>query len=213
MERDLSELYSELGLPPGCSLEELKRAYRRRIAKLHPDHGDTQDDAGAPIAELVKLYDSAIRFHRLHGRLPGATAGAGPGGNIAPRGTAAATRAGTPPALSVPAAAVRLPLAALLLPLVALLVLLLLSRDWLSPAVVPEPLAPQPSSLEAGMDEATVLAIQGRPVLVRDGRWHYGASWLQFERGRLVDWRSSPGYPLKTPAETPPPIALVDSAL
>lgn len=205
MKRDFSELYSELGLPAGCTLEELKLAYRRRIAKLHPDHGHAPPDAGMPLPDLAGLYASATRFHRHHGRLPGATATPGPGGDAVPRRRATSPPGVPPPVPATPAAAVRLPLAALLLPLVAVLLLLLLSRDWSSPAGsdTPEQGAPLPARLEAGMDETTVLAVQGPPSFVRDGRWHYGPSWLQFEHGRLVDWRSAPEYPLKTADAVP----------
>lgn len=213
MKRDFSELYSELGLPLGCTLEELKLAYRRRLAKLHPDHGNPTHDAGVPLPDLAGLYDSATRFHRRHGRLPGARASARLGGGIAPPGAAPAKPAVPPDATAAPGGGVRLSVASLVLPLVAVLVLVLLSRDWLSPAGSgnSERVAAQPPRLEAGMDEATVLAIQGPPRQVRDGRWHYGASWLQFERGRLVDWRSAQDYPLETAAEAPTSPAQADS--
>jgi len=203
MQRDLTELYSELGLSADCSLDELKLAYRRRIAKLHPDHAPHPGDDGTPLAELARLYDSAMRFHRRHGRLPGGLAAHRPGERTSSRSPVAATPAGQSPPITAPGTAARLPVAVLVLPLVALLVLILLSRDWLSPARAPEPDRPLPPKLAAGMDEASALAIQGQPLLVRDGRWHYGPSWLQFERGRLVDWRSDPVFPLKTSTATP----------
>lgn len=75
MSQDFSLLYFQLGLEPGCSLEDLKRAYRVRVAELHPDrHGEgsaTSEDHDA-LTELTALYSKAIRFHRIHGRLPGA---------------------------------------------------------------------------------------------------------------------------------------------
>ena len=75
MSQDFSLLYSQLGLEPGCSLEDLKRAYRVRVAELHPDrHGDNDASSEAHLAELTELtalYSEAVRFHRIHGRLPG----------------------------------------------------------------------------------------------------------------------------------------------
>ena len=62
------------------------------------------------------------------------------------------------------------------------------------------------AQLEIGMKAADVMAIQGRPVDVRDEEWDYGPSWLRFDkRGRLIDWYSSPLRPLKAATESPPP--------
>lgn len=75
MKPELTRLYSLLELPQDCSLAELQLAYRRRIAQLQPRrHGPdalTTEDA-ALLRELISLYTAANRFHRRHGRLPGA---------------------------------------------------------------------------------------------------------------------------------------------
>lgn len=75
MEPDFTKLYSQLDLQPNCRLEELKSAYLKRIAELHPDKLDSSvaSDAPTPVADLISLYTAATRFHRLHGRLPGET--------------------------------------------------------------------------------------------------------------------------------------------
>jgi hypothetical protein len=36
---DTPRAIAALGLRAGCTAEELKRAYRKRVKKLHPDHG------------------------------------------------------------------------------------------------------------------------------------------------------------------------------
>ncbi len=77
MEPDFSLLYSELGLPPDCSLEEFKCAYRRRIAELHPDRKGADPpstEAQAALPALISTYVAVNRFHSRYGRMPGARA-------------------------------------------------------------------------------------------------------------------------------------------
>lgn len=74
MKPDFSLLYSELNLPPDCSLEDFKCAYRRRIAELHPDRtgGDpSSPEAQAALPALFSTYVAVTRFHRRYGRMPG----------------------------------------------------------------------------------------------------------------------------------------------
>lgn len=82
MKPDFSLLYSELHLPPDCSLEEFKRAYRRRIAELHPDRkqgGPPLSEAQAALPALIATYVAVNRFHRRYGRMPGASPRSGAG--------------------------------------------------------------------------------------------------------------------------------------
>ena len=67
MTSDFTSLYASLGVDPDCDVETLKRLFRRRIAELHPDRGATLSEE-----ELMLLYLEALRFHRRHGRFPGA---------------------------------------------------------------------------------------------------------------------------------------------
>ena len=94
---DYAKLYSQLDVQPDCSLSEFKRACRRQIAQMHPDRSVAAGafGDGLPLTELVKLYRSAVRFHRRHGRLPGAQVA--PSVRIAPRMPVA-------PAAEIPAA-------------------------------------------------------------------------------------------------------------
>ena len=71
---DFLVLYRILGLNHDCGLDDLKRAYRRRVSVLHPDRRTDQANqsiAAERLQQLSTLYNAAIEFHRQHGRLPG----------------------------------------------------------------------------------------------------------------------------------------------
>lgn len=215
MSQDFALLYMQLGLHPDCSLEDLKRAYRIRVGELHPDrHLDRpgSDDANAALTELTALYSGAIRFHRIHGRLPGSTL----------RGPAVASRA-TPEPGHAPTSGPRAvhsgerenpsmtPRIAVLSVLVLVVVMVVL--HWSETAqVAPHADAndtiaavdPNTPRLELGMEEAAVVAIQGAPERVQDDVWNYGSSWVRFEDGHVVDWASVPPNRLMT--LTPRPV-------
>jgi hypothetical protein len=228
MKWDLSQLYSQLDLQPDCTLQEFKSAYQRRIAELHPDRGA---DASTPevrllLPELIWLYTAATRFHRRHGRLPGTAApprdpGAGsqmmatalsPAVASCANSWSAASRS-RPPGDADKTPSPRTTAWALLL--LVLLLVLTFSWGWLSPPTPEEsssaPVRSDPKGaaitdahdLELGMDEATVIAIQGDPMLVRNKRWDFGPSWVEFDEGRVVDWYSSPQHPLRTATPSP----------
>jgi hypothetical protein len=74
-ETDFLDLYRRLGLNPGCDLAELKQAYRRHVAALHPDRQQGRSLEARTAARLQRLtaqYGAAMDFHRRYGRLPGA---------------------------------------------------------------------------------------------------------------------------------------------
>lgn len=97
MDSDFTQLYSQLALRPDCTLDEFKRAYRRRVAELHPDRSPgssaASPEGGMSLSELTSLYTTATRFHRTHGRLPGAA--------VSPRSSR------TPPSPSPPSVPLR----------------------------------------------------------------------------------------------------------
>lgn len=106
-ETDFLDLYRQLGLSPGCDLSELKQAYRRRVAALHPDRQPNlavDAKASARLQRLTAQYGAAMEFHRRHGRLPGArttravNVGAAHEGSPAGADPFAASRAASPPA-------------------------------------------------------------------------------------------------------------------
>lgn len=219
MKHDFPRLYSQLGLHPECSLEEFKHAYRRRITEVHPDKQATADEREAAtieVSELNSAYAEALRFHKLQGRLPGSK----PQPSLPLRNTAAfpgQTPAATTPEPSSGQAAGNgkgsLPIVLLLVVVLALLIVLDFSRARTADGKgAPRPrhqAAATPHSmhgqrLKLGMTATDVLAVQGQPVYIRGEEWGYGPSWLRFEKGRLVDWHSSPLRRLQTDTQSPP---------
>ena len=212
---DYNHLYVELGLEPGCSIDELRHAYRRHVAGLHPDRGDPgrpRGDGTLPLSDLNALYGEAIRFQQRYGRLPGAALPIHVRASTSASPASADGTDGRGDASGDPARRLWL---GLLLVAVVVAALVLGSPDRVVPAAHGDASAapetressaePSPMRLEIGMDTATVLAIQGEPVGKSDVEWTYGPSWLRFEKGKLVDWYSSQLYPLHTGSTRPPP--------
>lgn len=206
---DFVALYDELGLEAECSMDDFKRAYRRRVAQLHPDHSDNSFDISR-LQRLNRLYAAAIEFQRSHGRLPGAVRGAAveiPGdawiaSNDAPTHDSPAL-SGSPPYWRY-------------VLLVALLGLALYGLSFQEPATtVPDAVEPtdapsqdlqRPVSeklLAIGMDGKQVRQVQGEPFNSHEQRWEYGPSWILFDCGKVVDWYSSPLHPLRVRSASP----------
>lgn len=211
---DFIAFYQHLGLRPDCSLAELKNAYRRRVAELHPDRNPQHRDdaeAAARLQELTAAYQAALAFERRHGRLPGARMHADP----APPGRT--------PAPGLPQATRRTGLRRAVFALLAAAALAWVTWDQIgqeAPAgaqdareqrrfvAVPPPTAPshgEEERIELGMDAASVRAIEGRPVMENIERWDYGPSWIEFDHGRVSDWYSSRLRPLKVASARPAP--------
>lgn len=212
---DFVALYEQLGLRPDCSAAELRNAYRRRVAELHPDRqrgGPIDPLAGARLQELTAAYLAASDFQRRFGRLPGARLPRPPSATPLPVHEAASPH---PPADSGGGVGRtwRIASGAVGLGLVLWLVALgpdgeqipLPATNDAAPASAPAATvgAPPPAAvslpqeLELGMEAAAVRALEGPPLMATPERWDYGPSWIDFDHGRVSDWYSSPLRPLK----------------
>ena len=211
---DFGVLYDALALGPGCTFDELKKAYRRQVAMLHPD----VPGRGADVAQLQRinrLYRAATDFHRVHGRLPGAAA---PSSAMAPAHPA--MPAAQPPAHMPCARDVAAPGGHLRYILLAGLVVALLA--WLFVRGTPDPTPAKAGSrshpaadprgrtgsgtgdmIVPGVDAAQVHAIMGEPLHMSEAQWDYGPSWIAFRCGKVSDWYSSPLRPLRVKAQRP----------
>lgn len=203
---DFVALYEELGLDAECSMEDFKRAYRRRVSQLHPDHTGRGTDMPR-LQRLNHMYETALEFHQSYGRLPGATT---PHPQTAARSRMAAAHA----CESTDAPENDAPMAGfmyrrrylLLLALFALLLYWLGAQRSGSPTldpagpgdeVAPGLLAPQAPRLALGMDQAQARRILGEPDDEHAARWDYGPSWVEFQCGKVASWYSSPLRPLR----------------
>lgn len=210
-ETDFLDMYRTLGLRPGCALPEFKQAFRRHVARMHPDRkGSVPVDpaSAASLQRLIAQYEAAMAFQREHGRLPGSTTRV--------RFAVPEAVAPVPPLamMKQPRHGWRQPLFVLLLPAVVLAALgweLVLRPPATEPATSTSnedearplgTITPAPS-LSRGMTRDEVRAMLGDPLSVSGDRWEYGPSWVRFEDGEVVDWYSSPLRSLGATARTP----------
>jgi len=213
-ETDFLDLYRSLGLHPGCGLDEFRHAYRRRVSVLHPDRraGNRLDARAAErLQRLTAQYNAAMEFQRRHGRLPGAAAPA------THPSIPAATPLRTSRPLPVAAHAGRRSRSRLLILLAAVAAGVLLwnvdpfslSSSGADAPTQADPAtdgaeAPTLPALAVGMSVENVRAIMGNPDAIDGDRWEYGASWIRFAHGQVVDWYSAPEHALKaTGAQAP----------
>lgn len=196
-------LYEELGLNAGCSLEDLKHAYRRLASQLHPDRVGAGTDVQR-LQRLNVLYDNALEFHQIHGRLPGARPLP-----LRPRAPMDLDAVG--PVSIESTRRRRWPLAAACLLALVLYWLGLGMRHGdtptLDPAgpgdrVAPGLFQPQAPNLALGMEATLARSVLGKADEESATRWDYGPSWVEFQCGRVVGWYSSPLRPLRVESDS-----------
>lgn len=202
---DFAALYRELGIDATCSLAQLRGAWRRRVAKLHPDHGGSAEDTGR-LQQLNQRYDAALDFHARYGRMPGAVA-AGRLVNDAVESSPADIWRRTDTAASEnPAAGFgRTPRYLVAIALLVVAVLgwrIATGREKTSGRATEHPgrivaeAGMAAAHIAPGQGKNTVRNILGEPLDMHALRWTYGPSWVEFRCDKVVGWYSSPLRPL-----------------
>lgn len=215
---DFAALYRELGIDATCSLAELRGAWRRRVAKLHPDQGGSAEDTGR-LQQLNQRYDAALDFHARYGRMPGAVAPGRLGGETAESPSAEAWRRTDADADEIPAAGFgRIPryFVAIALIVVAVLAWRIVTgrgetvdsgavdsrtvenADEHTGQIAAEA-GVAAAEIAPGQGKDTVRNILGEPLDMHALRWTYGPSWVEFRCDKVVGWYSSPLRPLPVP--------------
>jgi hypothetical protein len=198
--------FRRLGAPVGCELAVLKRCYRLAVAALHPDRranlGTGANDE-TELKEVNSAYRRLLTYHREHGHLPGRPRSA----PLAPPPQATASGTGRVPKTGSAAARI---MYASLAAIASVWVYSALERSIQTPEPAPRRMpaqtptaqwssaaAPVPDgTLRIGASKAEVRKVVGAPLLASEEIWEYGPSHIRFERGRVVDWYSSPLKPL-----------------
>lgn len=215
-DHDFAALYRELGIDATCGPEEFRRAYRRRVARLHPDQGGDAEDV-ARLQWLNHMVDAALAFHQRYGRLPGAPHPHAPAPAAVPASrpvpahatghdAAPASGFGRPSRWFVAVAVVGM--GALLWRIVDHDRLRTDLSDHARTGIDATPPERRVDTISAGMGSQTVLELQGEPHEMQGQRWHYGPSWIEFRCGRVVDWYSSPLAPLAVGSPRAAPAAV-----
>ncbi|MHA6203846.1 J domain-containing protein [Dyella soli] len=215
-ETDFLDMYRTLGLRPGCDPRDLRMAYRRYVARLHPDRSggaSTDPVAAAQLQRLIAQYDAAMAFEREHGRLPGSASRVR---FAVPEANAQAVR----PRAATGRVAIwrRTPVVLALLAITASMLWWDMSNQPPPPVAAPSaqdelhavsmPPTPAPAAaasaptLSIGMSMDQVREIEGEPTSVRGSRWEYGPSWIRFENDQVVEWHNSPLHSLGPVART-----------
>ena len=224
--------YDYLEVAPGCTWQEVRRAYKRLVKKWHPDHFHSntraQSLANEKIKEINCAFDLLSVYYRTHGVLPPKTLDTVVE-NVDPGHTSAAnhvrsqwtsaTYSDTQAAQdSAPATAVQKNRYGIFARMAFILFII-----WVGYAMWHTPQKPGDATIlgtAAGPDSATpardinyftygstvgeVYAVQGTPSNTTESVWYYGKSKVHFNGGVVIHWYDDPSSPLRAKADNIP---------
>lgn len=187
-QRPYASCYARLGIRRPVDWDRLRLAYRRAVARSHPDRSRTaKADDFQSVTAAFRAIDA---YRRRHGRLPDFDTLVGepyprhPAHNLTCRRLA-------PVAL--------LGVAALLLVMMTILLAMLWSANRPEAAVPamdgPARVQSMQPGLRIGMRSYEVLERHGTPTYTERTVWYYGESGIVFINGCVAGWDNRSPYP------------------
>ncbi|MGD8827174.1 MAG: hypothetical protein PVG21_00625 [Gammaproteobacteria bacterium] len=199
------DCYEVLGTGPEWSWEATRLAYRRRLARCHPDR--TQDLPSAErLDHLAEFRDVVAAFRHLKnywmacGALPPPDrylSLTGPRRVVATRSARSDMSASHKPDFrQFNRTLRRMSLAFVGVSLSAIIGLIVTTTPGSVPDRHSHTGAREGGKLSVGMPIHRVLELEGVPTRTSGSVWFYGGSGVIFERGCLVGWENRPPFPL-----------------
>lgn len=225
--------YDYLEVAPGCTWQEVRRAYKRLVKKWHPDHFHSdpraQSLANEKIKEINCAFDLLSVYYRTHGVLPPIvktldtvvekpdpdyTSAAN---HVQSQSTTTAYSGAQVSRDSTPVAAVQKTQYGIFARMAFILFIL-----WVGYALWHTPQEPRDATtrVAVGPDSAIpvqdinyftygstvgeVYAIQGTPSNTTESVWYYGKSKVHFNDGVVIHWYDDPSSPLRAKADNMP---------
>lgn len=222
--------YRTLEIDPGCTMREMKAAYRRLVKNWHPDHFAAGHESGdlalaeARIKEINKAFLTLSNYYKKNGYLPISSEEAARqdigGASFWPDGSQTSDhRSSQHEKASTFSASLRFMIigAALGIAYVAWnayrqkeAMTLDVDSSPANSAPVEQPQLGSSKQQETenyftvGSTLGDVIAIQGVPTKIEGGIWLYGRSKVYFENGVVDHWLEDPDDPLKANMDQAP---------
>ncbi len=210
--------YSVMRLSSGASWEELRRSYKHLVQHCHPDrfeqHLGERKEAELSLRDLNSAYQALEQYYKAHGKLPVVDvrshsnlqySNTFDSGEEDPDYTVTEKRV-TPSLVTSNWFSLGVATALGLVIAVVLVGSLTDDEREVNEEVyqqVPASMQMQSPSFRKsratfkyGDTSERVLEVQGEPTYVVGDSWFYGASRVDFQQGRVVDWHSQQDAPL-----------------
>ncbi len=222
---DYHEHYRILGLRPGDTPADLRRVYKGKIHRWHPDRHEPNDGRKMLAEDVAKEINRAYReldaYLKQHGTLPlhddprSHPDGSRSYGPSAPEWVPVFT---DPPSVKQTRSTSSYGIFIFLLILIVLVYLWLdvpvgtsMDNPSRSLSTAANELATPPDSSQSrlrfalGSTLGEVYSIQGVPSFMEGNTWHYGSARVTFRNGRVIGWIDSVPARLRASSDAPHP--------